>query len=209
MSQQIPDHWLTVAKRINSIANSGLAFTKDKYDKERYNELLQLSLTIINNITEIDTNKLNFIFNREIGYQTPKLGVRAIVFRDNKLLLVREKMDNKWCVPGGYADTGLTPSEIVIREVKDESGFDVKPLRILGLIDYNKHQEKPFPFDLYNLFMECEIVGGAPNAGLETSEVGFFDIKNLPELSIRRVTKEQIIKMYELHLDKELKPIFD
>jgi ADP-ribose pyrophosphatase YjhB (NUDIX family) len=190
MSNQIPDHWLTIAKRINSIAQTGLAFTKDNYDKERYCELLELS-------------------NRDIGYQTPKLSVRAVVFKEEKLLLVREKMDNKWCIPGGYADTGLTPSEIVIKEVKEESGFDVKPTRILGLIDYNKHQARPFPFDIYNLFMECEIIGGEALAGDETSEVGFFDLNNLPELSVRRVTREQILKMCELHFNKKLEPIFD
>jgi ADP-ribose pyrophosphatase YjhB (NUDIX family) len=209
MDHQIPDHWLTIAKRINAIAQTGLAFTKDKYDTERYSELLDLSIKILNNITEIDSKRLEFIFNREIGYQTPKLGVRAVVFRDDKLLLVKERMDNKWCVPGGYADTGLTPSEIIVKEVKEESGFDVKPTRILGLIDYNKHQSRPFPFDLYNLFMECEIIGGKASAGIETLEVDFFDIDHLPELSTRRVTREQIIKMYELHLDKKREPIFD
>ena len=209
MNNQIPDHWLTVAKKINSIAQTGLAFTKDKYDKERYNELLDLSLQILNHITEIDTQKLDFIFNRDIGYQTPKVGVRAVVFREDKILLVKERMDNKWCLPGGYADTGMTPSQIAITEVKEESGFDVQPTRILGLIDYNKHQQRPFPFDIYQLFMECKIIGGKAKAGLETSDVEFFDINNLPELSVRRVTKAQIIKMHELYKDKNLEPIFD
>lgn len=209
MTKQIPDHWLTIAKKINSIAQTGLTFTKDKFDRERYSELLDLSIQILNNITEIDYQKLDFVFNRDIGYQTPKLGVRAVVFKDEKLLMVKENMDNKWCLPGGYADIGMTPSEIIVNEVKEESGFDVKPLRILGLIDYNKHQNRPFPFDLYNLFMECEIIGGEATSGLETSDVGFFDQDNLPELSIRRVTKEQIIKMFELHKDKKIEPIFD
>ncbi len=209
MSTDTPDHWLTIAKKINSIAQTGLAFTKDKFDKERYTELLDLSIQIIQNITDIDSKKLEFVFNRDIGYQTPKLGVRAVVFKENKLLLVKEKMDNKWCLPGGYADVGMTPSEIIINEVKEESGFDVKPTRILGLIDYNKHQERPFPFDIYNLFMECEIIGGKPEVGIETSDVGFFEINNLPELSERRVTKTQILQMFELYNDKNLEPIFD
>ena len=209
MSTDTPDHWLTIAKKINSIAQTGLAFTNDKFDKERYSELLDLSIQIIQNITDIDSKKLEFVFNRDIGYQTPKLGVRAVVFKENKLLLVKEKMDNKWCLPGGYADIGMTPSEIIINEVKEESGFDVKPTRILGLIDYNKHQERPFPFDIYNLFMECEIIGGKPEVGIETSDVGFFEINNLPELSERRVTKKQIIQMFELFNDKNLEPIFD
>jgi ADP-ribose pyrophosphatase YjhB (NUDIX family) len=203
------DHWLSIAKKINSIAHTGLTFTKDKFDKERYTELLDLSIQILNNITDIDYKKLDFIFNRDIGYQTPKVGVRAVVFRDDKILLVKEKMDDKWCIPGGYADTGMTPSEIVISEVKEESGFDVIPTRILGLIDYNKHQERPFPFDIYQLFMECVITGGEAETGIETSDVGFFEINDLPELSERRVTKGQILKMHELCKNKDMNPIFD
>lgn len=209
MTNKTPDHWLTIAKRINSIAQSGMAFTRDEYDRERYTELLNLSIEIINNITEIDSKKLEFIFNRDIGYQTPKLGVRAVVIKSEKILMVREKMDNKWSLPGGYADTGMSPGETIVNEVKEESGFDVKPLRILGLIDYNKHQNRPFPFDLYNLFMECEIIGGEAQSGLETSEVSFFDRNNLPELSVRRVTREQVLKMFDLHANNHLEPIFD
>ncbi|PKQ68422.1 NUDIX hydrolase [Labilibaculum manganireducens] len=209
MAKKTPDHWLTIAKKINSIAQSGLAFTKDKYDKERYEELRDLSIQIFNNITEIDSEKLEFVFNRDVGYQTPKVGVRAMIFKNDKILLVKEIMDNKWSPPGGYADNGMLPSEIAINEVKEESGFDVKPIRILGLIDYNKHQNRPFPFDIYQLFMECEIVGGEAKTGLETSDVGFFDINDLPELSVRRVTKDQILKMYELYKNHNLQPIFD
>lgn len=204
-----PDHWLSIAKKINSISQTGLAFTKDKFDRERYTELLDLSIQILNNITDIDSGKLKFVFNRDIGYQTPKVGIRAVVVKDDKILLVKEKMDGKWSLPGGYADTGMLPSEIAVNEVKEESGFDVKPTRILGLIDYNMHQERPFPFDLYQLFMECEITGGQPQSGIETSDVGFFNISDLPELSERRVTKQQILKMYELHLNKASRPIFD
>jgi ADP-ribose pyrophosphatase YjhB (NUDIX family) len=209
MKKQIPDHWLTITKKINSIAQTGLAYTKDKFDRERYKQLLDLSIQILNNITDIGSNKLEFVFNRENGYQTPKVGIRAVVFKDDKILLVKEKMDNKWCLPGGWADTGLAPSEIAVCEVKEEAGYDVKPKRILGLIYYNMYQKNPFPFDVYQLFMECEIIGGEPAAGIETSDVGFFDIDSLPELSVRRVTKGQIIKMFELYKDKSLDPIFD
>ena len=118
-------------------------------------------------------------------------------------------MDNKWSLPGGYADLGMTPSQIAVNEVKEESGYDVEPVRILGFIDYNKHQERQFPFDIYQLFMECKIVSGAPEPGIETSEVGFFDIEYLPELSTRRVTKDQIVTMFELCQNSELAPIFD
>lgn len=202
-------HWVEIAKKINSIAQTGLTFTKDPFDKERYSELLELSIQIFANITDIDSQKLKFVFNRDEGYLTPKLSVRAVIIRSNKILLVKEKSDNKWSLPGGYADVGMTPSEIAINEVKEESGFDVKPTRILGLIDYNQHQEKPFPFDVYQLFMECEIIGGNPQPGIETSAVEFFGAKKLPELSTRRVTKEQLLKMFELQKNRNLDPIFD
>ncbi len=206
---QTPDHWITIAKRIHSIAQTGLSFSKDRYDQERYSELLDMSIQILQDITGIDTKKLEFIYNREIGYETPKIGIRAVICKEDKILMVKEKMDDKWCIPGGYAETGLSPGEIVIKEVKEESGFDVKPVRILGLINYNKHQSKPFPFDIYNLFMECEIIGGIAAPGAETSDVGFFDISDLPELSVRRVTKEQLEMMYDLYMDKKSIPVFD
>jgi len=209
MKNENPKHWLDIAKKINSIALTGLAFTKDKYDQERYLELQNLSIEILKRITEIETEKLDFIFNRDIGYQTPKVGIRVVVPEDNTLLLVREKMDNKWSLPGGYADLGLTPSQIAVKEVKEESGFDVEPVRILGFIDYNMHQERQFPFDIYQLFMECKIIGGNPLPGLETTEVGFFKLEDLPELSTRRVTKDQIVMMFELCQNRDSVPIFD
>ena len=209
VTEHPPKHWLEIAKQINSIAQTGLAFTKDKYDKERYEQLLDLSLTILNNITQIDARKLDFIFNRDIGYQTPKVGVRVVVVKDSKLLLVKEKMDGKWSLPGGYADLGMTPSQIAVNEVKEESGFDVEPVRILGFIDYNKYQARPFPFDIYQLFMECKIIGGTAASGLETSDVDFFEIENLPELSERRVTKKQALQMYHLAITKNIDPVFD
>jgi ADP-ribose pyrophosphatase YjhB (NUDIX family) len=209
ISENLPKHWLEMAKQINSIAQTGLAFTKDKYDKERYGQLMDLSLKILNNITEIDSQTLDFVFNRDIGYQTPKVGVRVVVIKDGKLLLVKEKMDGRWSLPGGYADLGMTPSQTAINEVKEESGFDVEPVKILGFIDYNKYQKRPFPFDIYQLFIECRITGGEAAPGIETSDVGFFSIENLPELSERRVTKKQMLQMYELAVNENVEPIFD
>jgi ADP-ribose pyrophosphatase YjhB (NUDIX family) len=209
MQKEPPDDWLGIAKRINSIAITGLTYCKDEFDIERYRELLGLSIHIINKLTDINSDKLQFVFNRETGYQTPKTGVRAVVFRENRILLVKEKMDGRWSLPGGFADTGLTPSQSVIREVKEESGFDVETVRLLGIIDYNKHQARPFPFDIYQLFIECRITGGDAEPGLETSDVGFYDEDNLPELSVRRVTKEQIKLMFEYNRDKTRKPVID
>lgn len=209
MDKELPNDRLNIAKRINSIAITGLTYCKDQYDIERYNELLDLSIHIINKITDINTDKLHFIFNREIGYQTPKIGVRAVIFQDNKMLFVKEKMDGKWSLPGGFADMGLTPSESVIREVREESGYDVSIVRIIGLIDYNKHQARPFPFDIYQLFIECKITGGEGTPGIETSDIGFFEEGNLPELSTKRVTFEQINMLFEFPNNKTKQAIID
>jgi len=209
MDKELPTDWLNIAKRINSIAITGLTYCRDQYDIERYNELLDLSIHVINKITDIKTDKLEFIFNRELGYQTPKIGVRAVIFLKGKLLFVREKMDGKWTLPGGFADMGLTPSQSVIREVLEEAGFEVEIIRILGIIDYNKHQARPFPFDIYNLFIECRITGGEAIPGPETSEVGFFGEDNLPELSVKRVTLQQIKMMFEFRNNKQKQPLLD
>ena len=209
MTKDLPTDWLNIAKRINSIAITGLTYCRDQYDIERYNELLDLSIHVINKITDIKTDKLEFIFNRELGYQTPKIGVRAVIFQQGKLLFVREKMDGKWTLPGGFADMGLTPSQSVIREVLEEAGFEVEIVRILGIIDYNKHQARPFPFDIYNLFIECRITGGEAIPSPETSEVGFFGEDNLPELSVKRVTLQQIKMMFEFRNNKQKQPLLD
>ena len=202
-------HWLTVAKRIYSIAQNGLTFSKDSFDLERYSELLNLSLGIINNITGIDATTLEFVFNRNNGYQTPKVAIRAVIIADAKILLVKESADNKWALPGGYAEIGMTPGESIKKEVKEESGLDVEPARILRLMSYNKHRAKLIPFDVYQVFIECSINGGHPTPGIETSAVDFFKIDHLPELSERRVTKQQIMDMYALHQKKDSLPVFD
>ena len=209
MNLPVPAHWLDIAKKINAIAQTGLAFSKDIYDRERYQELQDLSVDILNRITEIDTGRLDFIFNRDDGYQTPKLAVRVMVCRDKKILMVKEKLDGLWSMPGGYADPGLSPGEIAVKEVKEESGFDIRPLRILALLDYNKRHKRHFPFNLYNLYMAGEIMGGNAVPGVETSEVDFFDINELPPLSVNRSTKEQNLMLYALSHEPSKLPIFD
>jgi len=209
MSIKNPQHWLEIANRINSIAQSGLTYTTDNFDRERYKDLLDLSIKILNEITGIDSTRLEFIFGRETGYQTPKVGVRAVIVKNEKILLVKERMDEKWSLPGGWADIGMSPGESTVNEVREETGYEVRPKRILGLIHYNKYQPTPFPFDVYQIFLECEIIGGTQSSGAETSEVKFFEIFDLPEISHRRVTVNQIIQMYNVSQESDRLPIFD
>ena len=126
------------------------------------------------------------------GYQTPKIDVRGAVFTNNKILLVREKIDDRWSLPGGFCDIGLSPSENIVKEIKEEAGYDVLPTKLLALLDMNKHPHPPQLYHYYKLFIQCEIIGGQASNGLETTGVHFYHEHNLPNLSLGRNTDTQI-----------------
>lgn len=189
--------WLEWAKQIQAIAQTGLTYTKDIYDIERYEYLRQLSIDILSNYTTINDKKIKLTFASETGYATPKVDIRAVVFKQNKVLLVREKIDGAWALPGGWADIGLSPSEVAVKEVKEESGYTVEPVRLLAVLDKKFHNHPPEPYHVYKFFIHCEIVGGDAQSGIETSAVDFFEENKLPELSTERNTYEQIKLMFE------------
>ncbi|WP_040950861.1 NUDIX hydrolase [Gorillibacterium massiliense] len=193
--------WLEWAKQIQAIAQTGLTYAKDVYDIERYEMLREMSVDILAQYTSIEKEKIALAFAGDSGYATPKVDIRGVVFRDGKILMVREKADGSWALPGGWADIGLSPSEIAVKEVKEESGFDVVPLRLLAVLDKKFHNHPPEPYHVYKMFIRCEIVGGEALAGTETSAVGFFDLNQLPPLSLERNTPEQIGLMFSF-LDK-------
>lgn len=196
MNQQLK--WLEWAKQIQAISQSGLTYCKDIYDIERYEQLRSLSLEILREYTDLDEMKIRSLFANESGYATPKVDIRGVIFREDRILLVREKEDGAWALPGGWADIGLSPSEIVVKEVKEESGFIVSPVRLLALLDKNKHNHPQSPYHVYKLFILCEITGGEAVQGMETSEVEFFAKDQLPNLSEGRNTYEQINMMFDL-----------
>lgn len=189
--------WLEWAKRIQSISQTGLAYAKDVYDRERYETLRNVSAEILAEYSGEEIEKVKSLFANEKGYQTPKVDVRAVVFKGEQILLVREKMDNCWSLPGGYCDIGLSPSENAIKEVKEESGYDVVPVRLLALLDSHKHPHPPQPYQYYKVFILCEIVGGVEMVGVETKEVGFFSEDDLPPLSKNRNVESQIKLLFE------------
>lgn len=201
--------WLEWAKQIQAISQIGLAYSKDPYDIERYEQLRNLSLEILSEYTLVGTTKLKELFTNEVGYATPKVDIRGVVFSENKILLVREKADGAWSLPGGWADIGLTPSEIVVKELREESGFEVVPIRLLAILDKSKHNHPPSAYHVYKIFILCRIVGGTAEAGVETSHVDFFDENELPALSEERNTYEQIRLMFEFHENPSREPIFD
>ncbi|MFF2885809.1 NUDIX hydrolase [Paenibacillus sp. NPDC057967] len=201
--------WLEWAKQIQGIAQTGLTYSKDIYDIERYEQLRQLSIDILSSYTDTGTDKIKLTFASDTGYATPKVDVRAVVFRDEQILLVREKLDGAWALPGGWADIGLSPSEVAVKEAAEESGYLVKPLRLLAVLDKKFHEHPPEPYHVYKLFILCEIVGGEALSGIETSEVAFFGIDELPELSQERNTEAQVKSMFQYLINPDQEIVLD
>lgn len=194
-----------------AIAQSGMHYTKNEYDIERFKRVRQLAAEMMATYSSLDLNKVLEIMESEGGYATPKVDVRGVVFKDDKILLVREIMDqNRWTLPGGWADVNQSPAESVEREVFEESGYQTKVIKVLAVFDRTKQGHIPaYMFHIYKLFFECTIIGGKASTSMETSEVGFFSDSNIPELSISRVTYKQIQKFFEHHRNPDLPTDFD
>ncbi|WP_175987425.1 NUDIX hydrolase [Bacillus sp. Marseille-Q1617] len=188
--------WLQWAKELQSLSQAGLMYSKDVYDLERFERIREISTEILSQQTEMDTSVIKDLFANETGYATPKVDIRAVVFKDDKLLMVKETMDGDWSLPGGWGDIGLTPREVAVKEVKEESGFEVKAVKLLGVLDKKCHPHPPSPYHVYKMFILCEIVGGQAEEGIETSGVEFFGEDRLPALSVERNTESQIRMMF-------------
>ncbi|QTD42529.1 NUDIX hydrolase [Sporosarcina sp. Te-1] len=202
--------WLEWTKRIQAIAQSGLAFSKDIYDIERYEELREISVEIMAAHTDLEIGKIRELFTNEGGYQTPKVDVRGVVFKDGRILMVKEKADDRWALPGGFCDIGLSPSENIVKEIKEESGYDVYPARLLALLDKNKHPHPPEAYHYYKkIFILCELIGGEATVSGETSDIDFFAEEQLPELSTNRNTESQIRTLFEFLRNPSKETIFD
>jgi ADP-ribose pyrophosphatase YjhB (NUDIX family) len=191
------NYWLETAKKLQAMAQSGLAYCTNQYDIERYEELRDISADMMSKYTDTEITMVKSLFCNETGYQTPKVDIRGVIFKDNKILMVREKLDGAWALPGGWADIGLTPAEVAVKEVKEEAGLQVKPIRLLAVFDKKCHPHPPSPYHVYKIFILCEIVGGSLRTGMETSDARFFGSHELPELSVERNTESQIKIMFE------------
>jgi ADP-ribose pyrophosphatase YjhB (NUDIX family) len=210
MDQAADPQWLSWTKRLQAIAQNGLTYTRDHYDQLRYEELRELAAEMMAAGSGMpDSQKVLDLFRRESGYRTPEVEVRGAVIREDRILLVREREDGGWTMPGGWADVGETPSEMVVREVKEESGFDVVPRKLAALFDRNKHPHPPGPLHAYKLLFLCDLMGGEAAPSFETPEVAFFPRHSLPKLSIARVTEYQIEHMFEHAAHPEWPTTFD
>ena len=195
--------WLEWAKQLQSIAQAGLTYSKDIFDLERFEMIRDISVEIMAHHTNTSKSIIKDLFANETGYATPKVDIRSAVFKDNKILMVKEKTDGKWSLPGGWGDIGLTPGEVAVKEVKEESGFEVQATKLIGVFDMKCHPHPPYPYHVYKMLIQCEIIGGEPKGGIETSDVGFFAEDQLPPLSITRITESQI-KLAFRHLHNPL-----
>jgi ADP-ribose pyrophosphatase YjhB (NUDIX family) len=205
-------NWLLWTRAMQALAQSGLAFTRDHYDRERYQQLRALAAEIMARHTGREVRDIEVMFTQQTGYATPKLGVRGAVFRDDRILLVRETADeHRWTLPGGWADVNESPAEAVAREVREEAGVDVRARKLAAVWDRARHpHEAVSPFHVWRLFFLCEIIAGEPQCGPETSEVAFFAERELPaELSTRRVLLPQIQRMFDHMRRPELPTEFD
>lgn len=190
--------WLRWARRLQAIAQSGLTYAKDPFDIERYKSVTKVAAEMAAAHSGVDPDHVYGLFGEETGYATPKLDVRGVVFWGDAVLMIREREDGLWALPGGWVDVGESPSEAAIREVYEESGYRVRVSKLLALYDRDKHPHSPLPFHIYKLFFLCEVLGGEPIAeSIETDGIGFFEQKDLPRLSITRVTHGQMARLFE------------
>jgi ADP-ribose pyrophosphatase YjhB (NUDIX family) len=198
--------WLEWARRIQAISQAGLAFSKDPYDRERYEELQSIGAEIFSEYSCMDIEKMEDLFKGELGYPTPKVDVRGAIFKEGKILLVKEKQEEKWSLPGGFCEIGLSPAENIVKEIKEESGYEAAPKKLLALLDMNVHAHPPQPFHYYKIFIQCELVGGTASGGTETNAVQFFSEDQLPILSTGRNTESQIHMLFDFlhHPHKEV-----
>jgi ADP-ribose pyrophosphatase len=199
------DDWLEWARRLQAIAQTGLEFALSDYDRERYQAVRDIALSMLAAGTGVERRRVESLFEGATGYATPKVDVRAAVFRDGRILLVKERSDGLWTLPGGWADVGDSPAAAVEREVREESGFEVRAVKLAAVYDRNRHPHPPLIHHCWKLFFVCELLGGEPRPSNETEAADFFAPDDLPPLSISRTTPGQIAHMFE-HLRDPLRP---
>lgn len=204
---------LSIAKRLQSIAQAGIFYSEDKpFDRERYEEISELSVQILGQLTDEPIEKIGNLFTQERdGYQTPKVDIRAVVFNESgEILMVKEKVDGRWSLPGGWADIGYTPAEVAVKEVREETGLDVKTIRVLGIFDKKNHPHPPEAWYVYKIFILCEKIGGEISKDTtETSDIQYFSLENLPPLSEPRNVYNQIKSMFDYRDNPNKEVYFD
>jgi len=191
-------HWLDWAQRLQALAQTGLTYCRDPFDTGRYEAIREIAAEIMASGAGLkDSSAVLDLFKGDVGYATPQVDVRAAVFEHERLLLVREREDGCWTLPGGWADIGSSPSLNAVREVREESGYESEVVKLAAVYDRDRHGHPPIPWYTYKFFFICRLTGGAPAQSNETDAVDFFDEDNMPQLSLTRVTPAQIRHMFD------------
>ncbi len=204
-----PPRWLEWAREIQALAQTGYHYSENEYQRERYHRLTEIAAEIISEHSELPFDPLLSTFNRQIGYATPRVDVRGAVLTDGKLLLVRERQDGGWTMPGGWADVGDVPSQAVEREVWEEAGLRVKARKVIGVYDANRVG----PLEIFHAFKVvflCELLGGQPTPSSETSEVAYFGPDEIPALlSGERTKPRHISDAFKILMNPDCPTVFD
>ena len=205
-------NWIEWGRKLQGISQTGLHYTEKQYDRERYEQIGVIAAEILAEHTNLSVEELIQLNADEFGYATPKVDVRGVVFQEDKILLVREIADaDRWTLPGGWADVNDTPTQAVVREILEESGYETQVVKLLAVYDREQQKHTPsFPYSVYKLFFQCQITGGQPLINHEVSEIAFFSKAQIPdELSTSRVTKSQLLRFFEFYRQPDLPTDFD
>jgi len=209
MKKEILPKWLEWAREIQALSQTGLAFNQSEYDTQRFTRLLEIAAEIVATHSQLPKDHVLEKFLAQPGYATPKVDIRGAVVRDGKILLVQEKSDGNWCMPGGWADVGESASQAVVREVWEESGFRVKPVKVVGVYDANRSGRPLELFHAVKVIFMCELMGGKATPSIETLSVDFFDFNDLPPLSGNRTNERHLAEVMAHDKDKNRPSWFD
>lgn len=202
------EKWLQWAVELQSLAQAGLFYGKDQFDIERYERIREISAEMIQYKSEIPLDKVKDLFCNETGYQTPKLDTRAAIFKDNKILLVKEN-NGTWSLPGGWVDVDVSVKENTIKEVKEEAGLDVSADLIIAVQDREKHNLPVYAYKVCKIFVLCSVIGGNFEKNIETIDSGYFGMEELPELAAEKNTVEQIAMCFKANNAEHWTTLFD
>ena len=202
---------ITLAQRIRAMSQTALTYSSDEYEIDRSKELIEISNRIMSIVSGVKDEDINACYAPIKEYITPKVDIRAVIFNDkDEILLVKEKADGRWALPGGWSDVGYTPSEVVIKETKEETGYDVQVIKLLAVLDKRCYNNPASSFYIYKFCFLCEIADDN-DSGLtfDILDKGFFALDRLPPLSLSRILPEQITLLDKLRRDPYSATYFD
>ena len=203
-----PPKWIAWAREIFSMSQAGLTYSQNEFDIERYKRLQEITAEMIESQSGLSKESVLESFSMQAGYATPKIDVRGAVVRDNKILLIQERMDGRWAMPGGWADLGNAPASVAEREVWEESGYHVKAEKVVAVIDANRIEPKEF-YHAFKIIFLCTLIGGEPQVSHETMAVDFFDMNNLPPVSLYRTDESMLREVFAHIQDPNRRTAFD